>query len=69
MWSHFPHLEEEHSQANYIMGLIANTQLKIPSGLKVVPRGYPISGHTIVGSSAQDWCASHAISTCGRGRG
>ena len=48
MWSHFPHLEEEHSQANYIMGLIANTQLKIPSGLKVVPRGYPISGHTIV---------------------
>ena len=52
-----------------IMGLIANTLLKIPSGLKVVPRGYPISGHTIVRSSAQDWCASHAISTCGRGRG
>ena len=35
-----------------IMGLIANTRLKIPSGLKVVPRDYPIGGHTIVRSSA-----------------
>ena len=35
-----------------IMGLIANTWLKIPNGLKVVPRDYPIGGHTIVRSSA-----------------
>ena len=34
------------------MGLIANTWLKISSGLKVVPRDYPIGGHTIVRSSA-----------------
>ena len=35
-----------------IMGLIANTWLKISSGLKVVPRDYPIGGHTIVRSLA-----------------
>ena len=34
-----------------IMGLIANIRLKIPSGLKVVLRDYPISGHMIVRSS------------------
>ena len=34
------------------MGLIANTQLKISSGLKVVLRDYPIGGHMIVRSSA-----------------
>ena len=35
-----------------ITGFIANTRLKISSGLKVVPRDYPIGGHSIVKSSA-----------------
>ena len=34
------------------MGLITKTRLKIPSGLKAVPRDYPIGDHTIVRSSA-----------------
>ena len=29
------------------MGLIAKTKFKIPSGLKVVQRDYPISDHTV----------------------
>jgi len=32
-----------------IMGLIAKTKLKIPSGLTVVPRDYPISANTVTG--------------------
>ena len=30
-----------------IMGLIAKTRFKIPSGLKVVQRDYPIGDHTV----------------------
>ena len=61
MWPHHACLEEEHHKAEYtdlmpfpslIMGLIAKTKLKIPSGLTVVPRDYPIGGHTLTRSTA-----------------
>jgi len=35
-----------------IMGLIAKTRLKIPSGLTIVPRDYPISANTLTRSRA-----------------
>ena len=35
-----------------IMGLIAKTKLKFPSGLTVVPRDYPISANTMTRSRA-----------------
>ena len=35
-----------------IMGLIAKTKLKFPSGLTVVPRDYPIGAHIIIRSTA-----------------
>ena len=35
-----------------IMGLIAKTKLKIPSGLTIVQRDYPISSHTVTRSKA-----------------
>ena len=35
-----------------IMGLIAKERLKIPSGLKVVQRDYPIGAHTLTRSTA-----------------
>ena len=35
-----------------IMGLIAKTRFKIPSGLKVVQRDYPIGDHTVNRSTA-----------------
>ena len=35
-----------------IMGLLAKTRFKIPSGLKVVQRDYPIGDHTINRSTA-----------------
>ena len=35
-----------------IMGLIAKTRLKLPSGLTVVQRDYPIGAHTINRSTA-----------------
>ena len=35
-----------------IMGLIAKTRLKIPSGLTLVQRDYPISAHTVTRSKA-----------------
>ena len=34
-----------------IMGLIAQTRLKIPSGFPVVRRDYPIGAHTVTGST------------------
>ena len=35
-----------------IMGLIAKTRLKIPSGLTIVPRDYPIGANTVTRSRA-----------------
>ena len=35
-----------------IMGLIAKTKLKLPSGLTVVQRDYPIGAHTVTRSTA-----------------
>ena len=35
-----------------IMGLIAKTKLKIPSGLTIVPRDYPIGANTVTRSRA-----------------
>ena len=35
-----------------IMGLIAKTRLKLPSGLTVVQRDYPIGAHTVSRSTA-----------------
>ena len=35
-----------------IMGLIAKTRLKLPSGLNVVQRDYPIGAHTVTWSTA-----------------
>ena len=35
-----------------IMGLIAKTRLKIPSGLTIVPRDYPIGASTVTRSKA-----------------
>ena len=35
-----------------IMGLLAKTRFKIPSGLKVVQRDYPIGDHTVNRSTA-----------------
>ena len=35
-----------------IMGLIAKTKFKFPSGLTVVPRDYPIGAHTVTRSTA-----------------
>ena len=35
-----------------IMGLIAQTRLKLPSGLTVVQRDYPIDAHTVTRSTA-----------------
>ena len=35
-----------------IMGLIAKTKLKLPSGLTVVPSDYPIGAHTVTRSTA-----------------
>ena len=35
-----------------IMGLIAKSKLKIPSGLTIVPRDYPIGANTMTRSSA-----------------
>ena len=35
-----------------ILGLIAKTKLKIPSGLTIVPRDYPISSNTVTRSKA-----------------
>ena len=34
------------------MGLIAKTRLKLPSGLTVVQRDYPIDAHTVTRSTA-----------------
>ena len=34
------------------MGLIAKTRLKLPSGLTVVQRDYPIGAHTVTRSTA-----------------
>ena len=35
-----------------IMGLIAKTMLKLPKGLTVVQRDYPIGAHTVTRSTA-----------------
>ena len=35
-----------------IMGLIAKTKLKFPSGLTVIPRDYPIGAHTVTRRTA-----------------
>ena len=35
-----------------IMGLIAKAMLKLPSGLTVVQRDYPIGAHTVTRSTA-----------------
>ena len=35
-----------------IMGLIAKTKLKFPSGLTMIPREYPIVAHTVTRSIA-----------------
>ena len=35
-----------------IIGLIAKTRLKLPSGLIVVQRDYPIGAHTMIQSTA-----------------
>ena len=35
-----------------IMGLIAKARLKLPSGLTVVQRNYPIGAHTVTRSTA-----------------
>ena len=50
-------IEKQHSRTvmpfpTLIMGLIAKTNLKFPSGLTVVPRDYPISAHTVTRSIA-----------------
>ena len=36
----------------FIMGLIAKEQLKLPSGLTVVQKDYPIGAHTLTRSTA-----------------
>ena len=50
-------IEKQHSKIvmpfpSLIMGLIAKTKLKFPSGLTVVPRDYPIGAHTVTRSTA-----------------
>ena len=37
---------------SFIMGLIAKTRLKIPNGLTIVPRDYPIGANTVTRSRA-----------------
>ena len=50
-------IEKQHSRTvipfpSLIMGLIAKTRLKLPSGLIVVQRDYPISAYTVTRSIA-----------------
>ena len=50
-------IEKQHSRTimpfpSLIMGLISKTRLKLPSGLTVVQRDYPISAHTVTRSTA-----------------
>ena len=50
-------IEKQHSRTvmpfpSLIMGLIAKTRLKLPSGLTVVQRDYPIGAHTVTRSTA-----------------
>ena len=49
-------IEKQHSRIVMpfpllIMGLIAKTRLKLPSGLTVVQRDYPIGAHTVTSST------------------
>ena len=61
MWTHLPSVEESIEKQNsrtvlpfpsLIMGLITKTRLKLPSGLTVVQRDYPIGAHTMTRSTA-----------------
>ena len=50
-------IEKRNSRAimpfpSLIMGLIAKTRLKLPSGLTLVQRDYPIGAHTVIRSTA-----------------
>ena len=50
-------IKKQHSRIvmpfpSLIIGLIAKTKLKFPSGLTVVPRDYPIGAHTVTKSTA-----------------
>ena len=50
-------IEKQHSKTvmpfpSRIMGLITKTRLKLPSGLTVVQRDYPIGAHTVTKSTA-----------------
>ena len=51
-----------------IMGLIAKTRFKIPSGLKVVHRDYPIGDHTVNRSTAHIKGSKTGVHTIPRDR-
>ena len=51
-----------------IMGLIANTRFKIPSGLKVVQRDYPIGDHIVNRSTAHIKDSKTGVHTIPRDR-
>ena len=51
-----------------IMGLIVKTRFKIPSGLKVVQRDYPISDHTVNRSTAHIKSSKTGVHTMPRDR-
>ena len=61
MWTHIPPSVQEHHQKelkdnhafpSLIMGLIAKTRLKVPSGFTIMPRDYPIGANTVTRSEA-----------------
>ena len=50
------------------MGLIAKIRLKLPSGLTVVQRDYPISAHTVTRSTAHIKGSKMGVHTIPRDR-
>ena len=51
-----------------IMGLIAKARLKLPSGLTMVQRDYPISAHTVTRSTAHIKGSKMGVHTIPRDR-
>ena len=66
-------IEKQHSRTimpfpSLIMGLIAKTRLKLPSGLSVVQRDYPIGAHTVTRSIAHIKGSKTGVHTIPRDR-
>ena len=53
---------------SFIMGLIAKTRLKLPSGLTVVQRDYPIGAHIVTPSTTHIKGSKTGVSSIPRDR-